>query len=293
MEGKTGKISSNAKGKDCIYMKKNRTRERTLTRQLISGGVYIALSAVVVAVTVNTVVSLISGDSAMPDLNESLDGIEFEMNTLPEISDISELPELSSAGENALFPEVEPLFPSQDAPVSDTAEGIDALIEEQIPSEQLSSSSPDALSIPEGADLGLDKFIKPCDGYVNKEYSIDVPVYSATMFDYRTHAGVDIVCDEGSTVKACIGGIITDIYNDDLYGTTVSVTSESGHRTVYSNLMPTLSAGIEKGAVIPTGAIIGGVGSSALCEAAEAPHLHLEIYGPDGASLDPEDFISF
>lgn len=44
-------------------------------------------------------------------------------------------------------------------------------------------------------EIGYEGFVKPCSGFISKEYSMEVPVYSATMYDYRTHAGMDIAAD--------------------------------------------------------------------------------------------------
>jgi murein DD-endopeptidase MepM/ murein hydrolase activator NlpD len=81
-------------------------------------------------------------------------------------------------------------------------------------------------SIPSDANLGLSKFIKPCDGYVSKEHSLTIPVYSPTMSDYRTHHGVDVTGEAGDVVYVVCGGIVRDIYDDDLYGKTVKIVLE-------------------------------------------------------------------
>lgn len=141
-------------------------------------------------------------------------------------------------------------------------------------------------------EIGYDGYVKPCSGYISKEFSIDVPVYSATMYDYRTHSGIDIACDIGTPVKAVTNGVITDIYEDYMYGTTVVVEHADGVCSIYSNLSADLPAETVVGRSVMTGEILGGVGNTALCESAEANHLHLEMT-KDGTAVDPEEYIKF
>ena len=113
------------------------------------------------------------------------------------------------------------------------------------------------------------------------------------MADYRIHTGIDVTGELGTPVCAVIGGIVSDIYTDDLYGKTVCITSRDGYTVKYSNLLPTLNGNVEKGSLIATGTAIGGIGDTALCEAVDPPHVHIEIYDSDGLAIDPENLISF
>ena len=126
----------------------------------------------------------------------------------------------------------------------------------------------------------------PVDGYVSKEYQIDVPVYSVTMNDYRAHTGIDILCDEGNAVSASADGVVKNVINDQMMGTTVAIEHADGVCTYYMNLNETLPADITVGAVVEKGQLIGAVGSSALVEVAQEPHLHFEMT-VSGAYVDP------
>ena len=264
-------------------MKKTNPVKNSLKRQLLSGAVYVALAAVISAVTINTTVGMFSTKDGLKTPNASHESISTEIPSLPT------LPKMT-------IPEIKTESPSETevAPVSDLPEGIDSTITEPvIPFEEANNVTVDVYGIPLDADLGINKFVKPCDGYVQKEHSAEIPVYSATMADYRVHVGVDVTGEQGTAVSAVIGGIVSDIYTDDLYGTTVCITNRDGYTVKYSNLSPTLNANIEKGNIIPTGTAIGGIGDTALCEAVDPPHLHIEIYDSDGLAIDPENLISF
>ena len=261
-------------------MKNRNTEKKSLKKQLISGTVYVALAAVVAAVTVNTTVDLLSDtEYELPDIDQGVTDIDFSsMDDLPRV----DLPDVSLA-----IPEMDPLPDS--SPVSDTAGGIDSLLTEEAPVTDTAVSP----AIPDDADLGIDRFIKPCDGYVSKEHSVDVPVYSTTLSDYRIHVGIDVTGEIGTPVLSVCGGVVCDIYNDDMYGTTVCVQNRDGYTVKYSNLLPTLNANISVGALLATGDVIGGIGDTALAEAVDSSHLHLEMYDDSQNPVNPEDFISF
>ena len=61
-------------------------------------------------------------------------------------------------------------------------------------------------------------YVLPADGYVLKNFSMDLPVWSLTMEDYRTHNGIDVSAACGSAVYAMTGGVITDISEHPLMG---------------------------------------------------------------------------
>lgn len=264
-------------------MKNKRTpQKKSFPRQLISGAVYTALASVVVAVTVNTTIGLLQ-DRNLPLPESSPENINTTLPSVPDIPKLK-LPELDAVGEDI----------SDSRSVSDTAEGVTDIITEAVPENTADTQiTPLDFEIPEDANLGIDRFIKPCDGYVLKEHSADVPVYSATMSDYRIHIGVDVTGDIGTPVAAVCGGIVTDILDDDLYGKTVCVKARDGYLIRYSNLLPDLNAQISVGETVATGDIIGGIGDTALCEAVDSSHLHLEIFDADGNGINPEDLISF
>lgn len=263
-------------------MKNKNTAHKALKKQLLSGTIYVALAAVVVAVTVNTTVGILSGkDVKIPDSTPQ--NMSLDLPSIPDIPKI-DIPELSLNLPDNSNDDV--------SPVSDSPDGIDSVITETPVAENAGTISEIPL-IPDDAELGFDKFIKPCDGYVSKEHSADVPVYSTTLSDYRIHIGVDITGEIGTPVCAVNGGIVTDIYDDDLYGKTVCIQNRDGYTVKYSNLLPTVNANISIGSIVTTGQTIGGIGDTALCEAVDASHLHLEIYDKDGTAVDPEDLISF
>ncbi len=136
----------------------------------------------------------------------------------------------------------------------------------------------------------LPDFIAPVSGTLSRPYSMEVPVYSLTMNDYRTHGGVDIAAELSATVRACAAGTVTDVWEDPLMGKCVRIEHSGGAVSTYKNLAPEIPDAICTGAVVEIGAVIGQIGESALIELADAPHLHFEL-SIDGKSVNPADFM--
>ena len=138
----------------------------------------------------------------------------------------------------------------------------------------------------------IPEFINPTGGALVKDYSMDVPVFSVTMEDYRTHNGVDIFVNPGERVMAAADGVISDIYEDPMMGTSIVVSHSGGAETIYKNLSPEIPDGVEKGMKVSAGSLIAVSGESALEEISEDCHVHFEIK-VNGENVDPCDYIDF
>ncbi len=138
----------------------------------------------------------------------------------------------------------------------------------------------------------LPEFVNPTGGALLNEYSIEVPVFSVTMEDYRTHNGVDICVQMGERVLAAADGVIKEIWEDPMMGTCISISHAAEAESVYKNLSPEIPEGIAVGAEVAEGTFIAVSGESALAEIAEDPHIHFELK-VNGEYVDPCDYIDF
>lgn len=131
-------------------------------------------------------------------------------------------------------------------------------------------------------------FTWPVKGEVLRAWSVETLVYDETMGDWRSHDGVDIASAAGTQVMAPAGGTVSDLYTDDLMGTTVVILHADGVMSTCSNLaaVPT----VEIGDTVRTGDVIGSVGATAIGESAEASHLHLSMT-KNGVSVDPLEYL--
>lgn len=174
------------------------------------------------------------------------------------------------------------------------------------PVEDPSASTPPVVENPPSSDENEDKenekpeeddkkeekltFISPVVGNVTKNHSIDTPVFSDTLGEWRVHTGIDISAEEGSKVYASAPGIVSKVYNDPLFGKTVEITHQGDLVTIYSNLQNSDIA-VKEGDYVNSGALIGLVGDTSLSELADESHLHFGIK-LKGVSVNPLDYIS-
>ena len=135
---------------------------------------------------------------------------------------------------------------------------------------------------------GASAYTVPLHGKISKQFSNEVPIYSQTLDEYVVHNGVDIAAPADTQVVAVADGTITKVYNDDKLGITIELSHGNGIVTKYSNLSTTKMVG--EGDVVKKGQPISGVGSSALFESLESPHLHFEVL-KDGVAIDPSDYM--
>lgn len=117
-------------------------------------------------------------------------------------------------------------------------------------------------------------------------FSGSTPVFSESLGDWRLHQGVDFVTESPSDVIAAADGIVEDVYDDGLMGTTVLLLHADGTRTLYQSLA--VNPEVIKGMSVTKGYVIGKTGTTADAEALVGCHLHYAII-KDGAYVEPEE----
>lgn len=131
------------------------------------------------------------------------------------------------------------------------------------------------------------EFIYPIESQeIAKAYSAGAPVYSATMKDWRIHAGTDMSAESGEQVLACGNGIVKETYTDNMLGN-VAVIEHGDYDFYYCGLGEDFM--VETGEVVSMGQAIGTV-TAVPAESADQPHLHLEVKRNE-TYLDPRSVI--
>lgn len=126
------------------------------------------------------------------------------------------------------------------------------------------------------------------NGKITTVFSGNSLVYSKTLDQYVIHEGIDFEAPMDSPVMAVSEGTITKVYNDDKLGITIEVTHQGGYQTRYSNL--STDRMVEEGDVVKAGEVISGIGTTALFESLDSPHLHFEVW-KDGVAVNPSSFM--
>ncbi len=136
----------------------------------------------------------------------------------------------------------------------------------------------------------LPSFSLPVSGKLTKSHDAEMQVFSNTMQDYRVHLGVDICAEENASVSAVAAGTVVEVWEDALMGQCVALSHSGDAVSVYKNLSLTLPDGIEAGARVKAGDVIGYVGDTAMTELADEAHLHFEMT-VSGIQVNPLDYF--
>lgn len=97
--------------------------------------------------------------------------------------------------------------------------------------------------------------------------------------------GIGIGAPSGSPVRAVEAGTVALVQRLSTYGLTVVVEHGDGYFSLYMQLA---SAGVQTGAAVAKGQVIGAVGGD---NSDYGPHLHFEIRGERQLALDPLDWL--
>ena len=133
------------------------------------------------------------------------------------------------------------------------------------------------------------KRVSPVSGQTVSEYAVECLSYNQTTRDWRTHDGVDIAAEAGSTVCAAADGEVYSVFEDETMGTTVVLLHDGGYTTYYASLDTEVS--VKPGEMVQAGQTIGCVGRTALLESAIGDHVHFSV-SCSGQSVDPVVFLA-
>ena len=143
------------------------------------------------------------------------------------------------------------------------------------------------------SDVGskLPSFVLPVLGKLSGVHDSELQVFSPTMNDYRVHLGIDILANENTPVFAVADGTVIQIWEDVRMGQCIAVKHNGAAVSIYKNVSLELPKGIIEGATVRAGQQIASIGSTAMVEVADEPHLHFEMT-VGGLSVDPLEYFS-
>ena len=143
------------------------------------------------------------------------------------------------------------------------------------------------------SDVGskLPSFSLPVSGKLLNVHDSELQVFSPTMNDYRVHLGIDVITTDGAPVYAVADGTVTQIWEDVRMGQCIAVKHNGDSVSIYKNVAAEFPTGIVEGAKVKAGQQIATVGSTAMVEIADEPHLHFEMT-VGGLSVDPLEYFS-
>lgn len=134
----------------------------------------------------------------------------------------------------------------------------------------------------QSAVLAATPSLLPINGWLSSAFGYRRHPYDGS---YRLHAGVDIVADSGTPVRAPADGTVLFAGNKSGYGKVVVVDHGYGIRTVHGHVSRFF---VTAGSKLKRGDKIAEVGSTGK---ATGPHLHYEIR-KNGVPVNPTSFFS-
>lgn len=135
----------------------------------------------------------------------------------------------------------------------------------------------------------VNKGSAPVKGEVIWGYADTHLLYSRTLDQWTTHAGVDLSSEVGASVAATLAGTVERVYEDDALGTVVTIAHNNNRLSLYGNLDPTVS--VKEGQKVNAGDPIGKVGTSAVSECGDLPHVHFGFF-VSGKPVNPMDYVT-
>lgn len=134
----------------------------------------------------------------------------------------------------------------------------------------------------------IKKAAAPLEGEIVWSYAIDQLLYSKTLDQWTTHAGIDIAAEAGTPVKAVLAGTVQTVRLDDQLGQVVTVAHTNKRLSLYANLDEKVN--VSEGQKVNAGDVLGSVGNTAVSECGEVSHLHFGFF-IDNKPANPLDHI--
>ena len=127
----------------------------------------------------------------------------------------------------------------------------------------------------------------PMDGNVIMNYSMDATIYHATLDQYKYNPAIIIAGEVNNKVYSVAKGKISDISQNEVTGTTVTVDLGDGYQAVYGQLK---ELNFDEGDYLESGHVIGYVSEPTKYYSVEGSNLYFELQ-KDGEPIDPIVFF--
>lgn len=248
-------------------MSKMNFSKSKFSKFISSKGFYVALAVCLVGASAATWVAVNRTISGIENANSRILESESQFRDFPSLEEVEKtvpdvpkqyLPPASSSSTAS----------SSSAPSSEPAESSDAPV--------ISPVSPTLA------------YALPAKGKILNPFSNGELIKNITLGDWRTHDGVDIAMSKGDEVLAAADGVVTDIKNDPLWGTVVTIKHADGNETIYCGLEAALPVKVGENVMVKQS--IGRL-DGVPCEISEEPHLHFAMK-QNGSWVDPLSVIA-
>ena len=129
----------------------------------------------------------------------------------------------------------------------------------------------------------------PTSGEILVAFSNGELVYNETLGAWEAHNGIDIAAENGCNIAAMTSGVVSNIWEDPLWGCCVEIDHQNSVYSYYYGLSQQLA--VTRGDRVDSGDVIGTAGNTATAEIALSPHIHFALKR-NGEWIDPVQFIT-
>ncbi len=127
----------------------------------------------------------------------------------------------------------------------------------------------------------------PVEGEIVLGYNMDNTIYFPTLKQYQCNPAIVISVAKGTDVLSAAPGVVEDIYEDPVIGTTMVVSVGNGYKLIYGQLSD-LSVGISDN--VEAGTVLGKIGTPTKYFSVEGSNLYFQLTA-DGKPVDPTLYL--
>jgi murein DD-endopeptidase MepM/ murein hydrolase activator NlpD len=150
-------------------------------------------------------------------------------------------------------------------------------------------------AFPIAREVDREGMLLPVEGIVSSQL---VDTFNASRSGGRSHNALDIMAPRGSLVVSATDGVVEQLHQSRLGGTTAYVRSTDGNWVYYYAHLESYAPGLEAGQRLRQGDPIGRVGSTGNADP-RWPHLHFAMYRMaagqrwyQGTAIDPYPLLA-
>ncbi|QTQ15681.1 peptidoglycan DD-metalloendopeptidase family protein [Treponema parvum] len=131
-------------------------------------------------------------------------------------------------------------------------------------------------------EINGDLFMRPVRRYyISSTYGWRLSPFTGKR---SFHSGIDMSAPAGTSVYAALGGVVSFVGYNNVYGNYIIISHHSGYKTLYGHLSATL---VLKGQSVSPANVIGRVGNTGL---STGPHLHFTVF-KNGRTVNPFNLL--
>lgn len=127
----------------------------------------------------------------------------------------------------------------------------------------------------------------PVEGEIVLGYNMDNTIYFPTLKQYQCNPAIVISVAKGTDVVSAAPGVVEDIYEDPVIGTTMVVSVGNGYKLIYGQLSD-LAVGISDN--VDAGTILGKVATPTKYFSVEGSNLYFQLTSDD-KPVDPTLYL--